>query len=242
MVGGINNFEDKWMKHLTLINILVFGMMSCQNNADPPKAQPKEGKEQKINSESVKGVDQHQSVDSAAIRLREVLENPLDLARYKADYGPANSGGYDLDTLVYYHPEREGFYYRYMLFYGLKKVIPNLVSEESLFHNFRILVYHFGGQVGRFSDTTETLIAIECAMENPTLGDLDLYGRSKTTVENRFGMPTYQKTDYWIYQIKNRVLVISFDEKMHCRWWRFSRIKEGIDVTVDQPEDLTTWQ
>lgn len=230
------------MRNLPLIIILVLGLMSCQNNADPSKAQPKEWKEQKINGESVKGVGQNQPIDSASVRLREVLENPIDLVRYKADYGPANSGGFDLDTTVYYHPNREGFYYRYMLFYGLKKVIPNLVSEESLFHNFRILVYHFGDQVGRFSDTMETLIAIECAMENPTLGDLDLYGLSKTTVENRFGMPTYQKIDYWIYQMKNRVLVISFDEKMYCKWWRFARINEGIDVTVDQPKDLTTWQ
>ena len=230
------------MLRIFITGILLSCLYSCQEDMeDSVDLNEPEGV---VNEEPFeKGVDSTINIltDSASLRLQQLLENPLDLVDFKEQYGPSNSGGISMNSSVYYRPDTTGFYYQYMLFYGLKKALNQPVAEEDLFHKFRIQVYYLGEEVGRFSDTTELLVGMESAMTIPVLGELDLFGLDSIVIEDRFGSPLIRKKDYWIYQHHSNALIIGLEGKDHCAWWRYARLSEGVDLSKEQPTDLVNW-
>ena len=181
------------------------------------------------------------------IKLEELLNNPLDLENYKTEYGTSNNGAAATRDL-YYQPDTMGFYYRYMLFHKLRNVLVSHPSESDLFYKFQIVVYKFGETVGDFYDANEELIAIECAMENETLGDLNLYGMENVEVEQKFGEPDRVEEMQSFYVNDNAVLSLhytlmsdSMNERIKVDWFKLVHINSTFSLNKKIPDYLLNY-
>jgi len=181
------------------------------------------------------------SLSSNAELLKSVLENPIDLVAFKAEYGPANSGGTNGDSL-FDLPETTGFLYCYMLFQKLRSALPSHPSESELFHNFRITVFKYGSKVGAYNDTNEVLMAIECGLDNTMLNQLNVYGLTREEVTQRFGEPQFILKMGAIYAIENKVLSVHFNlTTKTVDWYKYARLNPSINLYERIPHFLLSF-
>jgi hypothetical protein len=186
-------------------------------------------------------------VSEERARLEELLANPIDLVSYKAEYGTSNSGHASQHDL-FFRPDTVGFYYRYMLFHKLRSVLPTRPSESDLFENFRLITYKYGDSPGNFYDSDEELIAIECAMENETLGELDLVGLGPHEIKKRFGKPDRSEMLDDLYYSNQTVLTINYTrlwddpaDSWRVNWFKLVRVSPEFDLSNPLPEFLKSY-
>ncbi len=151
--------------------------------------------------------------------IQSLLMAPLDLAQFKKSYGPSNSGAGCSDFPIEwrFNPQKEGFYYQYMLFHSLQRDMKNIedvsFNEYQLFENFRIYVYHYGKNGAfDFFDENEELIGLRTSGSHTGLGNLDLVGKSIDNLHESYGTDYIQKDDVRIYHFRDRALSLKFRE------------------------------
>ncbi len=178
-------------------------------------------------------------------RLNALLANPLNLQNYKAEYGTSNSGSATKQDF-FFKPDTVGFYYQYMLFYQLLNILKSHPSESDLFHEFRIIVYKYGEDVGSFYASNEELIGIECAIKNETLGELDLVGMERNEVIERFGHPDRVEKEQAIYLFNQTVLALYYDSLLDSTTnqskvlgLKLVRVNERFDLEATIPDYLS---
>ncbi|NOQ74125.1 MAG: hypothetical protein GQ574_19110 [Crocinitomix sp.] len=180
--------------------------------------------------------------------LIDLLANPIDLENYKAEYGTSNSGN-AIQEESYFQPDTVGFYYQYMLFHKLRNLLESHPSESDLFQNFRIITYKYGETVGNFYDTNEEFIAIECAMKNETLGELDLVGMELNEVEDKFGVPDRIGTMQSFYFANQTVLALNFgaaidsqNNRSEVTWFKIVHVNEAFNLDDPIPTYLLNYE
>src|SRR5690606_20711464 len=151
--------------------------------------------------------------------LKDLLTRPIDLQAYKKKYGGSN-GGVRTGSKYLDIPDTVGNVYQYMLFYKLKNELPDHHSEGTLLTDFRITVFRFGEKIGRFIDTTEALLMIECAIDNPTLGDLNWYGMTKVAVMDIYGVPQFERDDCLIYTYQQKTITAHLSND-RVDWYKY---------------------
>ena len=170
------------------------------------------------------------------IALKELLDNPIDLQAYKEEYGESNGGGRSYSDDIY-KPDTAGQYYRFMLFWKLRQVLPTHPDEGTLFNNFAITVYRYGDRIGDFYDTNEELIMIECAIDNTTLGDLNWYGKKKITLMDKYGAPQYEQDNCMIYYFDHKTITAHLTDGQ-VDWYKYVRLNEDVDLSEGIPGEL----
>jgi hypothetical protein len=118
-----------------------------------------------------------------------------------------------------------------------------------LFKNFRLITYKYGDAPGNFYDTNEELIAIECAMENETLGDMDLVGMQPNEIIEKFGKPDRSEMIDDLYYSNQTVLNIHYSkfsddarEEWSVVWFKLVRVSEEFDLSKPLPEFLRSYK
>jgi hypothetical protein len=172
--------------------------------------------------------------------LLKLLENPIDLPAYKEKYGPSNSGGCKYEEKLFAIPDTIGLLYSYFLFHKLRRELPSHPSEGDLFNKFGITVYMYGETVGGFYDHNEELIMIECALDNPTLGELNWYGKDQKELQGEYGSPQFIDEDTWLYVHENNVISARF-ESSKLIWFKYVRLNKDINLEDEIPELLLTF-
>jgi hypothetical protein len=178
------------------------------------------------------------SILSVNSKLKNLLDNPINLVQYKKDYGTSNSGSAG-NKEFFETPDTVGMMFRYMLFHKLRMEIPSHPSEGDLFNGFIITVYRYGERVGNFYDTNEELMMIECSLDNPTLGELNWYGLSKRELVDNYDSAQYEVGDNWIYEHENKVISAHFSKDNKVDWFKYAKINRKIDLRDEIPEILT---
>lgn len=173
------------------------------------------------------------------IAMRTLLLDPINLVAYKKEYGTSNSGSAG-ERGLFNTPEEEGFMYRYMLFHKLRNILPQRPSESFLFSHFVITVFKYGTEVGGFYDENEELMAIECGIDNPTLGEMNVYGMTRDEVIGKFGPPQIISDDLIFYQYQDRVLGVHFEHEK-VNWYKFICLNPSIDLKTEIP-DFFSWR
>ncbi len=182
-----------------------------------------------------------QNIDTSIIKeelnenLVSLLNEPLDLINFKKEYGSSHSGSGNFSN-VFDQPDSLGFLYSYFFFYKLKQVTKNQYSTDDLFDGFRIYVYKFGEEVGRFSDTNEVLMGIECRLELSVLDDLNVVGMEKQGLTDWLGEPQIKESEQlYIYQIDNKVLSAHIENNT-IDWFKYAVINDTIDLYWEVPD------
>lgn len=169
--------------------------------------------------------------------INSLLQNPLDIASYKRKWGTSNSGGTGNEEL-FEIPDTIGFMYRYMLFNKLRQELPSHPNEAQLFNDFKITVYKIGEEARDFYDTNEVLLMIECAIDNPTIGELNWIGKSKNDIVEKYDSAQYFTDENWVYASENRVISAHFDKYDVVDWIKYVRLNKGIDLNKEIPDLL----
>ncbi|MEC7987250.1 MAG: hypothetical protein VX278_18920 [Myxococcota bacterium] len=168
--------------------------------------------------------------------LKALLDNPLNLAAYKKKWGPSNSG-LQQKTEFFHLPDVTGTFYRYMRFGRLRKELPARPSEGALMKQFEITVYRYGTEIGDFYDTNEELIAVKCALDNPTLGALNWYGKTRRALFAQYGEPQLVKGDYVIYLYEHKVMIAHFKDEQVNRF-QYVRLNPKVDLHQGVPNTM----
>ncbi|UKN02569.1 hypothetical protein K6119_03440 [Paracrocinitomix mangrovi] len=168
--------------------------------------------------------------------IKKLLNNPLDLAAYKQEWGTSNSGIPRTPNEIY-RPDTAGFFYRYMLFYKLNRELNEPKPETDLFNDFQIYTYKYGDEVGNFYDTNEELIAIKSKLDNTTLGEINWFGKKEIELLDFYGTPQYQTENCFIYQFENKVMSAHF-ENNKVDWYKYIKIDPSIKLDESIPECL----
>lgn len=198
-------------------------------------------------SDLIEGLSPQDQVPNNRERLNELLSNPIDLASYKAEYGKSNSGNANPEE-VYFQPDTIGFYYQFMLFYKLRKMLESHPSESDLFRDFRLITYKYGDNPGYFNDTNEELIAIECAMKNETLGELDFVGMGKVEFEEKYGVPDRINIMQAVYVFNQTVLSLHYvstkdipGDRIKVDWFKLVQVNDKFVLDEALPVYLTEY-
>ena len=168
--------------------------------------------------------------------LKTLLDHPMNLEAYKKKWGPSNSTGGKKST-AYHRPDVTGQFYRYMLFGKLRKELPSRPSGGDLFKKFIITVYKYGTEIGDFYDPNEELISVKCALDNPTLGDLNWYGKTRLELTNRYGEPQFEQNNGLIYYHDHKAISAHL-ENDRVRWFKYVRLHSRIDLKEKIPAIL----
>ena len=194
-----------------LLKSLLF--TNC-NNASKEDAKSENILPDKVDSTKIAEPDEE--IITKTKYLKDFLLEPINLIDFKSKYGPSNSGGCCSGNPKewMYKPEKEGFYYQYMLFRKLNEMqLANgkVMNETEQFRKFQIYVYHFGKnkEFDFFSDN-EVLIGFSCAGIHEALGRANIVGKSFQEIEELFGNEFIDCDSIKIYQHDNRVISLKF--------------------------------
>lgn len=163
--------------------------------------------------------------------LSTFLSKPVDLAAFKKQKGPSNSGSYKADPWIY-RPSKTGFFYRYLLF-----ATPGKYSEEERFGGFTVIVYKFGKKVGDYYDRNEMLVGLWCELKDPDLGKADLVGKTAAEINDRFGEPFAALSDVLVYHQHGRALSIHLKNGA-VDWFKYFRLARDLAGPEEVPESL----
>lgn len=161
------------------------------------------------------------------------LYEPLRLKRFKKLHGSAHSTPVN-DKDYLYRPEK-GIHYSYFYFrkHHLKgEARRNANMEFPSKEAFRIVTFVPGVFTGKesFLSIKETLVEIQCNINDSALGTLDLVGHNKNELEELFGEPILEEDFFGIYGHHNRVLLVKYDKEKVNRF-KYMRLNKSFELS-----------
>ena len=140
--------------------------------------------------------------NSGNLKLTSFLKNPIDLQEFKTKKNRDVTTSVNNGLEYQYHPKIND-----SIFYGYNFITDNVgpkgVNE--------IVVFKYGENKHKYEDETEILIELRIFNKDSDLGKANLIGLSKTKLESEFGNEYLTLDNGIAYSIKNKVLIIEFD-------------------------------
>lgn len=186
------------MKIGVLITIFLV-LISCKNVAE------KEMEKAQIVVDST-GLKIKTTVSkSENLKLKSFLENPIDLHDFKTNRSGDVTTSVTNGLKYYFHPKiNDSIFYSY-----------NLLTEniEKKGVN-KAIVFKYGNNKHKYDDETEILIELRILNADVDLGNANLVGRTKTELETEFGTDYLKLKEGLAYSNKNKVLILSIENKV----------------------------
>ncbi|MEQ9297887.1 MAG: hypothetical protein RIF33_04955 [Cyclobacteriaceae bacterium] len=239
------NFDD--LKHAERWLVLLRDSLSRNDYSKPPRFQWTEGSHlylvstksatqwSELGDTLVSGLSGH--TKSQLTRLYD----PIDLRHFKKWQGPANSTV--IKTQQHLFQENLGPHYSY--FYFVKQRLSGYARAQSReefpsrtdFNITTSLHHPFTGQE-QFDSIKETLVGIQCKIEEPALNSLDIVGKALPELMERFGEILYTQDDIIIFGYSNRIVITEMKSDM-VRAFKYQRLKEPFSA-LKSNEDIRT--
>ncbi|PLX20249.1 MAG: hypothetical protein C0599_09405 [Salinivirgaceae bacterium] len=222
----IKNLPGIIMRHQIFILLISFLLINCNSESKEKVVHEQTFDSIKDDSEIGRKTSQNEEINPKTQYLKSFLLEPINLIEFKNKYGPSNSGGCcsGIPIKWLYKPEKEGFYYQYMLFRqlkGMRYVNGKIMGEGELFKNFKIYVYHFGeNRDFDFYNNDEELIGFSCAGIHEALGQANIVGKSLEEIEELFGNEYIEFDSLKIYYLENRVLSLKL-KSSKVEWFKY---------------------
>jgi hypothetical protein len=217
---------------LSLLVIIAFASLilsSCKPKTNAEFANQSDGEIDTLTNQEVV-IDTSFYTPISRDSLNRFLEKPFNLYNFKKKVGGTNSGG-GRNEDYFAQPRKEGMYYRYFLFYSgngyLGKRTKMIIKKES---GFEITVYkELGKYQYKYLDPTEELLEVRARFNIKGLPELALVGLLSNTIIKKFGNPDILKNECFIYQNKNKALVLKIESGI-VKWLKYVNLKEGLDL------------
>lgn len=156
------------------------------------------------------------------LRLISLLENPIDLQKFKkSKNGSYTTTGVSNGTDYYFQPKIKD-----SIFYTYNYPIENFTDSKRI---NQIVVFKYGKNKHTYEDETEILIELRIFNKDLDLEKANLIGLTKTELESEFGV-NYRNFENGIaYSNKNRVLILEL-ENSKVKSYRYIKLNtEKID-------------
>ena len=158
--------------------------------------------------------------------LIELLNDPIDLPRYKKEKRNANSG--TSSGKSYFHkPDTTGTYYHYFGFHELRRQY----GEQKAWHAVEIETYKYGTEIGDYSDSNEEFISLKAQVPDRHLGRLNLVGADRSQIINQFGPGDQRRADF-ISNLHNGYWLLLRFENEKVNWFKVTKVREGFDLSL----------
>lgn len=171
------------------------------------------------------------------------IYHPLNLKHYKKWQGPAHSSTHSNDNTHLFTTKRGPHYaYYYFTKHRLTGAARSNASSEFTpkqeFHIITSLHQPFNGDE-QYETIKETLVAIQCAINDSALNSLDIVGKRIDELEQSFGIPLYKKEGQFIFGHSNRVIVVRLDEGI-VKAFKYMRLKDAFNILQEDAEILSS--
>lgn len=171
------------------------------------------------------------------------IYNPLNLKYYKNRQGPAHSSPNPNDNTHLFTTAR-GPHYTYYYFKRHRLTgadRANTSSEFTLKKDFHIITSLHQPFTGdeQYETIEETLVTIQCAINDTSLNSLDIIGKGKSELEQSFGAPLYEKDERLIFGHANRVVVVQLDKGI-VKAFKYMRLKDTFNILQEDAETLSS--
>ncbi|MEL7003710.1 MAG: hypothetical protein AAFN93_13390, partial [Bacteroidota bacterium] len=168
----------------------------------------------------------------------QYLYNPMNLPHFKKWNGPANSSAINAPPHLY--KRGDGPFYSY--FYFVKQRLTgqeraNSGSEFPTKEAFHITTSLHEPLTGneQFDSIEETLVEIQCSINDSDLNSLDIVGKSIDEIKELFGDELFEKDGMKVFGHANRILVIKMNDNQ-VEAFKYLRLIEPFDMLKDDLE------
>ncbi len=187
--------------------------------------------------QSIKTLKTEKIVDIKLKRRTDLLIQPFNVYEFKKKVQGSNSGGASVNP-IWFKPAYKGFYYRFFMFDGLK-AYKGRNKHDTIKSKFDLSIFTYkpyGKYETEFIDPHEEIIEVELDRNFYDLPELAFIEFHKKEIIDFIGKPDYEKSDCFIYQFKNSLLLFQF-QLDRVNWIKYIRLKSN-KISSEQWKEL----
>ncbi|MEO1051374.1 MAG: hypothetical protein AAFX87_12165 [Bacteroidota bacterium] len=223
-----------------LLNVIFLAIalitVSCQSNV-------KETKEEEATTtaqeEPVAEVIKEDSVVSeieTPVRPPFIIDSLFDLKAFKTYQRSSHSSPVGRELPLFKH--ENGGYYSYFFFTEQRRLKHESGMEFPSQKQFYIITAT-KKPIGKdyYLTIEETLVLLQSSLNDPSLGQLDLVGKSKDDLTALLGSPIYESGEYFIYGSGQHIITSQINEGS-VKAFKYMYLKSNIEAIIETNDPL----